>query len=151
MEEGERSTKRPRRKSSDEYKRDAVEIVRSSGQSIAELRTSVNVGCAGPPRSPPPHHGLPCGGADSGQSVSGTRSERDSLRSGARYRTPTQGRDPLSENASGVSPCMHVRAETDLESVARSDKSTDRGQTATDEPHGRSTCVSPNASRVRSC
>lgn len=43
MGERERSAKRARREFSDEFKRDAVEIVRSSGKSIAEVARELGI------------------------------------------------------------------------------------------------------------
>ena len=43
MENQEKSAKRPRRKFSDEFKRDAVEIVNSSGKSIAQVARELGI------------------------------------------------------------------------------------------------------------
>ena len=43
MENQEKPTKRPRRKFSDEFKRDAVEIVNSSGKSIAQVARELGI------------------------------------------------------------------------------------------------------------
>ena len=43
MENQEKSVKRPRRKFSDEFKRDAVEIVNSSGKSIAQVARELGI------------------------------------------------------------------------------------------------------------
>ena len=43
QEEQERPTKRPRRKFSDEFKRDAVEIVTSSGKPIAQVARELGI------------------------------------------------------------------------------------------------------------
>ena len=43
MENQEKSAKRPRRKFSDEFKRDAVEIVHSSGKSIAQVARELGI------------------------------------------------------------------------------------------------------------
>jgi len=43
LEEQERSSKRPRRKFSDEFKRDAVEIVQSSDKSIAQVARELGI------------------------------------------------------------------------------------------------------------
>lgn len=43
MENQEKSAKRPRRKFSDEFKRDAVEIVTSSGKSIAQVARELGI------------------------------------------------------------------------------------------------------------
>ena len=43
MEDQEKSVKRPRRKFSDEFKRDAVEIVNSSGKSIAQVARELGI------------------------------------------------------------------------------------------------------------
>ena len=43
MENQEKSAKRPRRRFSDEFKRDAVEIVNSSGKSIAQVARELGI------------------------------------------------------------------------------------------------------------
>jgi len=43
LENQEKSAKRPRRKFSDEFKRDAVEIVHSSGKSIAQVARELGI------------------------------------------------------------------------------------------------------------
>ena len=43
MENQDKSAKRPRRKFSDEFKRDAVEIVNSSGKSIAQVARELGI------------------------------------------------------------------------------------------------------------
>ena len=43
MESQDKSAKRPRRKFSDEFKRDAVEIVNSSGKSIAQVARELGI------------------------------------------------------------------------------------------------------------
>jgi len=43
LENQEKSAKRPRRKFSDEFKRDAVEIVNSSGKSIAQVARELGI------------------------------------------------------------------------------------------------------------